>query len=230
MILGPSLRLERDLGLLGDGRVGAVDDARRRGLGLHGRERRAHVERRDDLRLDLGPEAEPSQPLLGVDAGGHGGRDRRCAICGRSTRSCGVLTTAVDVRRHDDDQDVRQEIHAVGRSDQARLLDGVHPGRVGREEDVGGSAGLDLPREVVGAGEGELDLRRRRRPRTCGPAPAATPSDSRRRRRAAPPVSGTRRERERSERRRVMSASIFLSTDHHHLRGLDERERGRRRP
>src|SRR5262249_34418429 len=46
-----------------------------------------------------------------------------------------------------------------GGLDQAGLLDGVHLGRVGREEDVGRGARLELAREVVRSGEREFDLR-----------------------------------------------------------------------
>ena len=45
--------------------------------------------------------------------------------------------------------------HAVRRADEARLLERVHLRRVGREEHVGGRAGLDLPREIARGAEVE---------------------------------------------------------------------------
>ena len=146
----------RDADALRDGGVGGVDDPRLRVPGVDRGERRADVHRGDHLVLDPVPEAERLEPRARVDSRRNRVRVRQHQVL--ELRQVGRSgDRGLRVGGDDDDQIVREHVATIGLVDEARLLELVHPRRVGREEDVGGRARLDLAREIAGGTEAEAD-------------------------------------------------------------------------
>src|SRR6185437_4612396 len=75
---------------------------------------------------------------------------RECEAWADRKLRCGV-------RRLDQDEGIAQEVDARSGLDQVALIEVIHPGEVGRYEEVGRSTCLDLPRERVACAVGDHD-------------------------------------------------------------------------
>ena len=138
----------------GDRRVGLVDDSRRHLAAVDQREGGAHVAGLGKLAGDLVPEAQRLQRLTGVNAGGD--------VVGVSQREAAVAEQGGEVevrrqaqlqargRRRHQHQTVGQQAHAAVGDDQVLPGQVVHPGHVGREEEIGWRALGDLSRQGGG--------------------------------------------------------------------------------
>ena len=147
----------------GDDGVGGVDDAERGFAAFHQEERAAHGVAAGEAVLGGGPEAKAGEGLLGVDAGRDIGRVAGGDAAIRAEQGFQV-ETGIDrdgmdpVARHDQNQSVAEQSAPCVGDDQVMLVGPVHPLLVGRGEEVGNGALIQLAGEGGGGGEAEAEL------------------------------------------------------------------------
>ena len=137
-----------------DGRVGGVDEARIDFAARHVVERLAHVLRADGFRLHGVPQLGLLQRAFGVTADGHAGRVGDGHAGHALVRQVAqALDAQLAIVRHDQHQAVADEVHAVGRQDEALLLRRIHGFLVGRGKHVHRRALDDLLQQHARGGE-----------------------------------------------------------------------------
>lgn len=136
--------------------VGGIDDAEGRGAKRHQRQRGARVVGLRDLRCQRLPKPQRLKRLPAIDACGHSidqsHGEPAVAQQGGQVFGRGILgLRAVG----DQDQPVAQKVAAGAGFDQPLVLKIGHPGGVGRNEDIRGSALCDLTRQRRRTGKGQ---------------------------------------------------------------------------
>ena len=150
---------ESDFHFFGGGRVSFVNNGGVGVAGFDGGKGATHVFGGNDFGIEAAPEILALEKLFGVDAGGDGfrfGESDAFYFCVEEIVGSGNGRALVC--GHDDDEGVGEETFSSRFVDEAFLIESVHLGFVGGEEDVSGRALFDLERKKAGGGEVEKDF------------------------------------------------------------------------